>query len=443
MKRALIAARNRRDALIAQAETLNVTAEARAWTPEERIQYDAVMADIETANGDIARLEANDALERTGTPVASYAGDGTQLSGTNYSGVTQVHDNREDKPFASMGEQLIAIANASIPNGFADPRLFKAEISGASVSNSADGGFMLRQAYSDALLGRAKEDSPILGMCNTIPIPEGAESIDLPVIDETSRATGSRWGGVRVYRKAEADTVTASKPTFGRLKIDTSEIMGIAYATDRLLKNASTIEAVFGNAFASEFAFKVTDELINGLGGASCLGILNGEADKPTVSQAKETGQAAATITVNNLSAMWSHVPAKSKARGVWMINNDVEPQLDILSIPAGTGALEPRFVTYDQTGAMRIKGRPVIQLEQCATLGTVGDIIFADWGEYILSPQGGIESQSSMHVRFLYNEMTFRWTYYVNGRPAWLSALTPFKGTTKLSPFVTLATRA
>lgn len=441
--KALIAARKRRDAIAAKADALNVIAETQAWSPEERAEYDALMAQLDTANGDIQRLEQHAEFERTAPATASFAGDGTQISSTNYSGVTQVHDNREDKPFASMGEQLLAIAQASIPHAAPDPRLFKAEISGASVSNSADGGFMLRQAYSDALLGRAREESPILGMCNVIPIPEGAESIDLPVIDETSRANGSRWGGVRVYRKAEADTVTASKPTFGRLKIDTSEIMGIAYATERLLRNASTIEAVFGNAFASEFAFKVTDELINGTGGPQCMGILGGNANEPTVSQAKETGQAAATITVNNLSAMWSHVPAKSKARGVWMINNDVEPQLDILSIPAGTGALEPRFVTYDQTGAMRIKGRPVIQLEQCATLGTVGDIIFADWGEYILSPQGAIESQSSMHVRFIYGENTFRWTYYVNGRPAWLSALTPFKGTTKLSPFVTLATRS
>ena len=441
--RALIAARSRRDELVAQADAIIAGAENRAMTDEEGAAFDALTPQITKANAEIARIEAAQSFERTATPVASFQGDGTQISSTNYSGVTQVHDNREDKPFSSMGEQLIAIARAGMPHAEVDPRLFSAGPTGASVSQAADGGFLLKQAYSDALLGRAREDSPILGMCNTIPIPEGAESIDLPVIDETSRATGSRWGGVRVYRKAEADTVTASKPTFGRLKIDTAEIMGIAYATERLLRNSSTIESVFANSFASEFAFKVTDELINGLGGDECLGILAAPADLPTVSQAKETGQAAATITVNNLSAMWSHVPAKSKARGVWMINNDVEPQLDILSIPAGTGALEPRFVTYDQSGAMRIKGRPVIQLEQCATLGTVGDIIFADWGEYILSPQGGIDAQSSMHVRFLYNEMTFRWTYYVNGRPAWLSALTPYKGTTKLSPFVTLATRA
>lgn len=436
--RALIAARKRRDELTAQADALLESAEAREWTDEERASYDAIMARVASANEDIRRIEAAAELERTGTATTAYAGDGTALQTTN-GNITQVHDNSSDRPWASMGEQLMAIAKAGTPHGEVDTRLMAAA-SGASVGTPDSGGFLMHREYSDALLSKARAESPILGMCRQIPIPEGADGIDLPVIDETSRATGSRFGGVQVYRVAEADTVTATKPKFGQLKIDTSEMLGIAYATDRLLRNASTIEAVFGEGFAEEFAFKATDEVIRGVGGSQMLGLLSAPA---TVSQAKETGQAAATINVTNLSKMWAHVPARSKARGVWLINNDVEPQLDVLSIPAGTGALEPRFVTYDQQGAMRIKGRPVIQLEQCETLGTVGDIIFADFSQYILSPQGAIEGDSSMHVRFVYGEKTFRWRYYVNGRPAWLSSLTPYKGSTSLSPFVTLATRS
>lgn len=442
MNRALIAARKRRDDLIAQADALNAIAETQAWTDDQRTEYNALSARIATANDDIHAIEQNAEFERTATAVASHTGDGTQISTTSASGVTHVHDNASDKPWASMGEQLMAIVQASNPdNPVRDPRLVWAAASGASVGDASSGGFLMQTAYSDALLARAQEESPILGMCRQIPIPAGADSIELPVIDETSRATGSRFGGVQVYRAAEADTVTATKPKFGKLKVETSQIMGIAYATNRLLQNASTVETVFGNAFASEFAFKITDEIIRGAGGSEMLGLLAGSA--PTVSQAKETGQAAATINVKNLSNMWSHVPARSKSRGVWLINNDVEPELDLLSIPAGTGALEPRFVTYDQAGAMRIKGRPVMQLEQCATLGTVGDIIFADFSEYIVSPQGGLSGDSSMHVRFLNDEMTFRWSYYINGRPAWLSSITPFKGTTAISPFVTLATRS
>jgi hypothetical protein len=48
------------------------------------------------------------------------------------------------------------------------------------------------------------------------------------------------------------------------------------------------------------------------------------------------------------------------------------------------------------------------------------------------------------MHVRFIYDEMTFRWTWPVIGKPKSPSALTPYKATsaTSLSPFVTLQAR-
>ena len=140
---------------------------------------------------------------------------------------------------------------------------------------------------------------------------------------------------------------------------------------------------------------------------------------------------------------MWTRVPARSKARGAWFGNAECGPALDEMSIPAGTGALEPRFVTYDANGIMRIKGRPYIELEQCSALGTVGDFFFADFNEYLLATKGQIEGQSSMHVQFIYNEMTFRWTYYISGKPAWLSAVSAYKGSASKSPFVVLNTRS
>ena len=120
--RALIAARSRRDELVAQADAIIAGAENRAMTDEEGAAFDALTPQITKANAEIARIEAAQSFERTATPVASFQGDGTQISSTNYSGVTQVHDNREDKPFSSMGEQLIAIARAGMPHAEVDPR---------------------------------------------------------------------------------------------------------------------------------------------------------------------------------------------------------------------------------------------------------------------------------------------------------------------------------
>ncbi len=87
--------------------------------------------------------------------------------------------------------------------------------------------------------------------------------------------------------------------------------------------------------------------------------------------------------------------------------------------------------------------GRPVIPLEYCATLGTVGDIMLADWSQYAVIDKGAIQSASSMHVQFTTDEMAFRFTYRIDGQPTWDSALTPFKGSDTQSPFIKLATRS
>jgi HK97 family phage major capsid protein len=61
---------------------------------------------------------------------------------------------------------------------------------------------------------------------------------------------------------------------------------------------------------------------------------------------------------------------------------------------------------------------------------------------QYQLVDKGGVNAQTSMHVAFLTDEMVFRITYRVDGRPMWYAPLTPFRGSTAKSPFITLQTR-
>ena len=48
---------------------------------------------------------------------------------------------------------------------------------------------------------------------------------------------------------------------------------------------------------------------------------------------------------------------------------------------------------------------------------------------QYILIDKGGVQSASSIHVRFVNDETVFRFVYRVDGLPIWQSPLTPFKG--------------
>lgn len=359
-------------------------------------------------------------------------------------GKVEVGKSREeDRPFRSLGEFLMSVADAASPGNRIDPRLMKIRAaSGASEGIPSDGGFLVQQDFTTALLAKTNETGILKPKCRTIPIGPGANGLKAPIVDETSRATGSRWGGIQIYRTAEAGTATASKPKLAMLNVSLEKLMGICYATEELLKDATALEAIISQGFSEEFGFKIDDEIVNGTGAGECLGILAADC---LVSVAKENGQAAATVVADNVEKMYARLWTRGVPNATWYINQAVWPQLFKLSHAVGTGGV-PIFMPPGGLSAApfgTLFGRPIQPIEQCAALGTVGDIIFADLSQYLFIEKDGLAADSSIHVRFIYDEMTYKFTMRNNGQPMWKSKLTPYKGSDTISPFVALATRA
>ena len=289
------------------------------------------------------------------------------------------------------------------------------------------------------------ETGVLASRCRRIPISARANSIKIPGIDETSRAS-TRYGGILGYWEDEAALKTASKPKFRKIELNLKKLIGLCYATDELLDDATALEGVIRDGFTSEFGFLLDDAIINGTGAGQPLGILNAGC---LVSVAKETGQDADTVVTENVIKMYSRLFASSRPNGVWLINQNVEPQLFTMSLAVGTGGIPVYMPAGGLSGQpyATLFGRPVIAIEQAATLGDVGDIIFADLANgYILAEKGGIQSDMSIHVRFLYDESVFRFVMRLDGQPVRASALAPYKGSSTndtQSHFIALAARA
>lgn len=314
--------------------------------------------------------------------------------------------------------------------------------SGGSESVGSDGGFLVQKDFSNELLTNVWETGKLASRARHIPVGPNSNGIKLNVIDETSRATGSRWGAVQGYWIPEAGALTGSRPKFRPLEMTLSKLVGLYYATDEEVGDVVTLADTATEAFTEEFGFLLDDAMVRGTGAGIPLGILNSGA---LVTVAKETGQAAATILAENIMKMFSRMPANSLDTAVWHINQECWPQIFQLSIPVGTGGI-PLFMPA-ATGiaggpAGTLLGRPIVPIEQCSALGTLGDVLFCDWSKYILIEKGGINAASSIHVLFLTDEMTFRWTLRTNGQPKPVAPITPYKGSATLSPFVTLAAR-
>jgi HK97 family phage major capsid protein len=411
-------------------------------TPEDATAHlkavEAKEAELTAANAELSAIEALEAKAK-----ANATREPARVTS----------DNEAKRPWENLGEQLSAIAFAQSPagsfhgkGGQVDKRLYETTLaaSGGSATVPADGGFLMQSDFSTALLAKARDAAKILPFCKEIPISVGADSVELPFIDESSRATGSRWGGISVSRAGEADTVTASKPTLNRHELKLETLKGRAYATERQLRNGNAYAAILEDAFASEFAFTIDNEIWRGTGVGQCLGFSTAahEGTSLLVSVAKKAAQTGVTFVIENATAMLSRLRTVPGSNPAWFLNRDCVGQLPLMTVgqmpvflPNGNAAGSPYFGT--------LFGYPVVIVEQAETLGTAGDVVLADFSQYVVITQGGLRSASSMHVRFLYDEMAFKWSYDINGMPAIKKPITQFKGSNTVSPFVTTAVRA
>lgn len=420
-------------ALIEQARAMvdKAAGEVRTLTGEEQQEYDRRWADIQAKRAELKReedlREAEASLRREPQPHEPDLGD---------------PQPDPAKRFATFGDQLVAVMQAA--RGTVDPRLQNRAITGMGEAVGADGGFLVQQDFQAELLKIQHDSAVLAGRCRTISISAASNGVKINGVDETSRATGSRWGGVRGYWLAEGDALTASKPKFRKIELSLKKLGALVYSTDELLADTAALESIVTQAAGEELAFMLDDAILNGDGVGKPLGILNSGA---AVSVAKETGQAADTVQYENILNMWSRLWAPSRSKSTWYINQEIEPQLYTMGLTLGVAAapvyLPPGGASSTPYGTLF--GRPVQAIEQCAALGDKGDIVLADLSQYALAEKGGIQQAYSIHVRFLNDEGIFRFIQRVDGQPFWASPLTPFKGAAAktLSPFVTLDARA
>jgi len=402
-----------------------IVSENRQPWASEREKAGRLIDEIE----DLKREEAGEMLTR-GRP-QTLAGVGTGS------------DNAPRKVFRSFGEQLSAVMKAGLPGGEVDPRLYQVRAaSGLQEGVPSDGGFLVQTDFGQEILGNIFDSNEVLKRITRYPVSASANGLKIPAVDETSRADGSRQGGVRGYWTAEAAEKTKSAPKFRQMELGLKKMVVLVYATDELLADSQALGKFIVEAARREINFKLTDAIINGTGAGMPLGILSSGC---LVSVAKETGQKAATICAENVMNMYSRHLVSDPTKCAWLINRNVIPQLHQMSIGVGTAGVAVYQPMNGISGLPynTLYGIPVFPTEQCASLGTVGDIMLCDLSQYISIEKGGIEEAISMHVLFSADQSVYRFVARFDGQPALAAAITPYKGSDQISPFVALATRS
>ena len=350
-------------------------------------------------------------------------------------------DKISNGPYHNFGEFAKAVARPD--QKFANWNEER-KVSGMSEGIAADGGFLVPPEWSNALLEAINEEGVIAPKCRNFPVNQ---NLSLPFLNRGSLAT-SYTGGTTVYKPAEGVAKTTSYPILAKAELKLHKMAIVIYATDELIDDSSIALQTYLTTLAStEFAQTKDEDIIQGSGAGECLGVLNAPC---TVSQAKETGQAADTIVTENIVKMYSRLYSRSAGKAVWLANPDCYPQLATLTINVGTGGAPVGLLQSITVGGIAtatnttLLGRPLILSEHCQTVGTVGDIILGDFSQYVTITKAGkgMETATSIHLKFLEDETAFRFVIRFDGQPWWAQAITPKHSALTQSPFITLASR-
>lgn len=448
----------KRGELLDQMATLDdaAAAESRDLNDDEAARYTDLEAQVASTNAAIERnqkrldLERQHAREGGLTTLGHWDGetddddrladfDATKPAVMPYKGIeVPGARNDEEREYIRLchafGQQLKDVKRAHTGQGLA-PELgqIQAAAQGAGEVIGSDGGFLV-QTDVGGMLTRAVMGGDVLSRVRQVPISANANAITFNAVDETSRATGSRFGGVRGYWVDEGTAATATNPTFRQIEVKLYKVAALGYSTDELEQDTTAFGSVMLQAFKEELRWLAENAIINGTGAGQPLGVVGHDA---TVSVTRGT---ASEVNHVDIVTAWSRLFTRNKAGSVWLINTDVNPEIDEMYVTGASSDFGPRFVSYDAEGATRMKGKPVIETEYNATMGTVGDVVLGDFGAYLFASKA-MQTATSMHVRFTTDENAYRVTWRVGGRPSWISALTPANGTNTLSPFVTIAT--
>lgn len=357
----------------------------------------------------------------------------------NYNPVIEVKEHTPK--FKSLGEQLVAVKNFVI-SGHMDPKLeaIVKTPTGYNETTGSEGGFLVQEDFQTELNKRMFQTGILSSKVQVVPVSANSNTLNYTEILDYDRTDGNRpvtGGWIN-----EAVDKPASRASFLRRTLTLNKYAAIYYATDEILEDYSALEAEINQQVLNEIGFSLDEAIYDGNGTGKPEGYMQSSA---LVTVPKESAQTAATVNAANVLNMFARMPAYLLNGAEWYINQQLWPQLPQMTIGNQPIFLPPSGLVGAPAGTLL--GKPVNMLEQANALGTAGDICFCNMSQYKMIRKGGVNAASSIHVRFIQDEVCFRFFIRVDGHTAWSDVITPYSGGSSsganaMSPFVVLADR-
>jgi HK97 family phage major capsid protein len=432
--------RARQEALQAEAERIVNTADEA-----DRDLSDDELSKVQSIRTDIDRLTRQIEARESVTIVAASRGRQTTAEPrTTTREAVPAQPRAVDAGragFTSFGDFARAVRMSSGAGASVDNRLIRnaAPSTSGSEGVGADGGFAVPPDFRQEIWKKVMDEESLLSMAE--PLTTGGNSVTVPV-DETT--PWQSQGGIQVYWENELGLMSQSKPALEQRNIRLNKLTALVPVSDELLEDAPGLDSYLRAKAPSKMVSKINTGIIRGTGVGQPLGIVNAPS---LITVAKESGQAADTVLAANINKMWNRMYAPCRRNAVWLINQDIEPQLDVMEFKPGSSTPVPTYLPpggLSEAPYARLKGRPVMPVEACSTLGDKGDIILVDMKQYMALTKGqSIKTDVSIHLFFDAAATAYRFIFRIAGQPWWGAAVAPQFGSATRSWAVTLEDRA
>lgn len=458
--------------LQADCETILAAAAADkrdSLTEQEQEQMDSLLAEIKAKGSDLARMQAVEenakmmsATSGRRTPAEDPRGKSDDTDDTDDDDTPKMKGNGkppERHPrvldnsrgrwgWNKPGDFMAAVRNACVPGGAMDNRLavrMDAPTTYGSSVTGADGGYAIPPDFREEIMVQVLGEASLLS--RTDQLTSTSNSITVPK-DATTPWQDS--GGIQANWTGEGQQKSQSKPVLEQSTVGLHKLTVLVPVTDELLDDASALGRYVMRKAPDKINFKINHAIVQGTGTGMPLGILNSGA---LVTVSKVASQDADTIVAQNIIDMHARLYATSMSNAVWLINQDVLPQLNTMVLPGkdATGTVVADWGSHmfipagglSQAPFGTLMGRPIIPTQAVPTLGSKGDIILADLKMYMtVMKAGGVRSDVSIHLWFDYDITAFRFVLRIGGQPWWDAPVDPLEGSNTLSPFVVLEER-
>lgn len=426
MNKKLRALLDKKTKLLAEARGITTKAEGegRDLSAEEQTQFDGIMAQVTAANTSIDNERALIANE-------------AQVA---IAGVTdfQVSDNIETDPrrgFQSLGDFAKAVAQARDPNKAVDKRLGFNAAAPTTFGNEAagaDGGFAIPPQFSSDIWRLS------LGEDSLIPLTENTEVTGNSMIFPKDESTPWGGAGVQAYWQAEAAAANQSKPALGSEALVLQKLMALVPVSNEMIDDGFAIGSYLSAVAPERITYKANEAILFGDGVGKPLGALNSNA---RIIQAKDSGQATATISSTNISNMVTRLMAGQLKNAIWIGNPDILTALEAMVVGNYPIFLPTQNAANGSYGML--KGRPLQMSEHAAAFSSQGDLnLLSLKGYRTITKAGGIQTATSMHLFFDADATAFKFTFRMNGKPILNAPIVPPKSSNTRSHFISLAAR-